>query len=252
MAGPTIFAIIYSSVTIWTAVFSKILLGRTMNFWQWANVLLVFIGLVITATDSVNTGKSVLKGSCFIILGSLMHGLAYVMSEGIMTVDEQRLSVVSNNFIQSSVNGGLFLLWQFLYTFPHFNDLVWDPMQEAKTSVWHASILLGTFGVSSVIHSFTYFHTLKHYPGGATSAGVMKGLQAVLVFVCTHVLYCKKIGGSEMCFSDAKFVSLITVCGGVVGYGYATPITEATLGRTTGKKEVESCHETTKLLSTNP
>ena len=63
---------------------------------------------------------------------------------------------------------------------------------------------------------------ILHLPGGSTSAGVFKGLQAVLVFVLTHLVYCGRVGGDEMCFSTIKFLSLVTVAGGVLWYGYAT------------------------------
>ena len=49
------------------------------------------------------------------------------------------------------------------------------------------------------------------------SAGVMKGLQAVLVFVASHLIYCGRTGGTEMCFTTGKFLSLVTVTGGVTG-----------------------------------
>jgi hypothetical protein len=75
LSGPTIFAIIYSSVTIWTAVLSQIFLSRMMNLWQWITVLVVFAGLTITATDSLTLGKDVAKGSMLIIVGSAMHGV---------------------------------------------------------------------------------------------------------------------------------------------------------------------------------
>ena len=83
------------------------------------------------------------------------------------------------------------------------------------------TILLG-FAAANLVHAVTFFHTLRYYPGGATSAGVMKGLQAVLVFVFTHVVYCGRMGGEEMCFTKGKFLSLVTVTGGVLGYGVAT------------------------------
>jgi len=246
MAGPTIFAIVYSSVTIWTAVFSQIILGRKMNACQWTNVILVFVGLTITATDSAHGGSDVAKGSCFILLGSAMHGITYVCNESIMTVGQQQLSVLQNNFVQSGTNGCLLLAWQLFYTLPHFNEDIRIPMNDAKTSIAYASILLGVFGLLSIIHSYTYFFTLKHYPDGATSAGVMKGLQAVMVFVFTDRFYCNKLGGPEMCFSRAKFVSLVTVCGGVLGYGYTTPTSRTSFGKNTDN------HETTKLLSVSP
>ena len=44
MAGPTNFGIVYSSIAVWTAVFSRILLKRTLALWQWMGVLTVFCG----------------------------------------------------------------------------------------------------------------------------------------------------------------------------------------------------------------
>ena len=252
MSGPTIFAIIYSSVTVWTAIFSQVLLGRTMNGWQWASVFIVFGGLTITATDSVNMGDSVLTGSILIVFGSMMHGLTYVMCEALMVVGEEKLTVLQNNFMQAVVAGALLFVWQLVYTLPHFNELIWSPMETAGTTTWYALILLGGFGVCNIIHSMTYFHTLRHFPGGATSAGVMKGLQAVLVFLFTDFLYCNKIGGSEMCFSDTKLVSLVTVCGGVLGYGYATKISNAKAGRKHRTKDTENQHEHTSLIPASP
>jgi len=61
MAGPTVFAIVYSSVTIWTAVFSRIFLHRLLTIWQWLAVVLVFGGLTITASDSSRLGPDVAR-----------------------------------------------------------------------------------------------------------------------------------------------------------------------------------------------
>ena len=258
MSGPTLFAIIYSSVTIWTAIFSQLFLGRKMNLRQWVYVLVVFVGLTMTATDSVNMGEDVLKGSLLTMLGSAMHGLTYVICEAVMTVGEERLTAAQNNFVQGSVAGGVFLGWQVVYTLPHSAELIRIPMHNAGTTIWYALILLAGFGMSNVVHSYTYFYTLLHFPGGATSAGVMKGVQAVLVFVLTNLLYCNRIGGPEMCFSNGKFISCVTVTGGVMGYGYATKQALATTAKD-GKEddakkgsEIEPVDETSKLLSMSP
>lgn len=249
MAGPTIFGIIYSSVTIWTAVFSQIFLGRKMNHWQWTNVLIVFAGLLITATDSVNTGNNVFKGSCFVIFGSLMHGLTYVMTEAVMTVGEKRLTIVQNNFVQASVASFLFLWWQFLYTVPHYDELIRKPMHDAGTTIGYGSFLLLAFGASNIVHWITFLHIVYHFPGGSTSAGVMKGLQAVCVFFFTSLLYCNRIGGTEMCFSKSKFISLVTVTGGVFGYVYTTQTSKATtVDKNVVKRETENSHEATSLI----
>ena len=63
MAGPTIFAIIYSSVTIWAALYSQVLLQRSMDFYQWMAVLAVFGGLALmVARTKKGTIASVIFG----------------------------------------------------------------------------------------------------------------------------------------------------------------------------------------------
>ena len=222
LAGPTIFAIVYSSVTVWTAVFSQLLLGRTLSLWQWGSVLVVFGGLTLTATDSLQLGQKIVHGLILVLLGSMMHALTYVMSEFIMTVGDSKLSVQQNCAVQGIVATVSFGIWQLVYTLPRWDEKIGQPMNDAGTTAWDALKILGLFAATNFVHALTFFHTLRHYPGGATSAGIMKALQAVLVFVATHLVYCGRIGGEEMCFSKGKFSSLVTVTGGVLAYGYAT------------------------------
>jgi drug/metabolite transporter (DMT)-like permease len=222
LAGPAIFAIVYSSVTIWAALFSQIFLARRMNIFQWMAVILVFAGLAITAVDSAELGKGVIHGAIMVFLGSLMHGLFYVMSEAVMTKGEERLAVEQNCAVQGLTASVLFLLWQMVYTLPNAHKKLWIPMEHAGTSHGTALGLLSLFAVNSFLHSITFYYTLRHVSGGATSAGIVKGLQAVLLFVVADWMYCGRIGGKEMCFSTLKLISLITVASGVLGYGYAT------------------------------
>jgi len=229
MAGPTIFAIIYSSVTIWCAVFSSCVLNRSMSLWQWVGVALVFSGLAITGLQSVDLGPQVFHGSALIMVGSALHALMYVFSEHVMNghgndvaSSTGPISALQYCAVYGSTACLGYGLWQILYTIPNFNTLIWLPMQEANTSWGKAFTILCTITVTSFIHSVTFFHTVKYFPGGATSAGVMKALQAVLVFVATSWVFCGKIGGSEMCFTMDKLLSLIIVVIGVLIFGKAT------------------------------
>jgi len=233
LAGPTIFAIVYSSVTVWTAVFSRCCLYRSMNGWQALSVVLVFGGLTVTAKDAsepvVGGTNLVFHGLVLIFIGSMMHALTYVMSEGIMMhgtersrSSDQRLTVRQNCAIQGMVAGASFFVWQLVYTLPRWEEKIAGPMHDAGTTLSQAIRIFAAFALANLIHGVTFFHTLKYFPGGATSAGVMKGLQAVLVFIVTDRFYCGRSGGAEMCFTPAKFVSLITVVGGVVGYAVST------------------------------
>lgn len=225
LAGPTIFAIIYSSVTVWTAVFSIFLLRCMLSLWQWLGVVIVFGGLCITGFSSHTLGSDVTHGALLIFFGSTMHALTYVMSEYIMAGDH--VSVQANCAIQGIVASSFIMLWQLFYTRPHWEEVIREPMEKAgySASWWPAVGILLSFTASNFVHAICFFHTLKHFPGGATSAGVMKALQAVLVFVLTSLAYCGRLGGPEMCFSDAKLMSLVVVVGGVLLFGKATEVT---------------------------
>lgn len=241
MAGPTIFAIIYSSVTIWTALYSYFLLSRKLSILQWGGVIIVFFGLVITSINSVSVGQHVFNGTILILIGSSLHALTYVFSEIIMT--QQKLSLQLNCSIQAIVACTIYFLWQMIYTKKHYHEKMEIPMIESGTTVQVALIILFSLSLSNLIHATSFFYTLKYFPGGATSAGVMKGLQAVLVFVFSSLVYCttgefhgtsekgegqgqggeeKMYGGEEMCFTYIKFVSLVVVLTGVILFAVAT------------------------------
>ena len=217
-------------------------------------IFLVVVGLSLTALDSHHVGKNIFAGALLIIVGSSFHGLTYVMSEMIMTTpvsssslttttttktaplhsdetaatkninqpEPDHLSVRANCAIQGIVATLAFLIWQLLYTRPRLQSLILDPMAEAGTTPMMAIYILGLIALSNLVHSITFFHTLKHFPGGATSAGVLKGLQAVLVFAASSIVLCGRWGGDEMCWSQVKFLSLVVVVAGILLYGAFT------------------------------
>ena len=293
LAGPTIFSIIYSSVTIWAALYSKILLNRSLSNMQWCGVSLVVLGLSLTALDSSTLGKNVFLGAVLIVVGTSGHGLTYVFSEKIMTTkgggrndestmapfsstmrtassttsggtdaadhrngngrnakqqpprireesssrlrlrqrrDHRRwrddydrdniISVRANCAIQGLVATSILFVWQLVYTLPRIHPLILVPMYESGTSPLQALCILFAISLSNLLHSVTFFVTLKHMAGGATSAGVLKGLQAVLVFAASSVLLCGRWDGTgeEMCWSTSKLISLTVVLCGIAMY----------------------------------
>ena len=228
MAGPALFGIIYSSVTIWAALYSRLILGRKMNPYQWMAALCVCCGLTLTANGSSSLGPSVSRGIMMVFLGSSMHGLSYVLSEVIMNNSDEEakrgLTIEQNCAVQGLTASVSFLAWQLVYTVPNAATKLWRPMEAAGTTMSMALGLLFLFAAVNFLHSMTFYHTLRHLSGGATSAGIFKGLQAVLVFGWTHLAYCGRIGGTEMCFSVQKLESLVIVAAGVLSYGYATTI----------------------------
>lgn len=238
LAGPTLFAIIYSSVTVWTAVYSVILLRRPMNALQWIGVVTVFGGLTVTGFHSRAFGAEVFHGSLLIIVGSSLHAGQYVLSEMVMTTrrpkngsttsgdkdatTDERVSPRLNCAIQGIVATAAYSLWQIIYTLPRFSTAIATPAHNAGTTLVSGLGLLFSLALSNLIHAMTFFYTLQQFPGGATSAGVMKGLQAVLVFVASAWVFCGRSGGKEMCMTKDKVFSLLVVLSGVLIFGKAT------------------------------
>merc|ERR1719469_992128 len=118
--------------------------------------------------------------------------------------DNEQLGVTENCAVQGIVACFVYLTWQCIYTLPRFQERILQPAQQSGTSLTRALLILGGIGGSNLVHALAFFYTLKCFPGGATSAGVMKGLQAVLVFVFASVVYCDKSSSDsskgEMCF----------------------------------------------------
>jgi ABC-type nickel/cobalt efflux system permease component RcnA len=128
------------------------------------------------------------------------------------------LTVLENSAIQGITACVGLLVWQLIYTIPRWDVLIRQPAVSAETTVAQATILFLSFSICNLLHSVSFYYTVAHYSGGSTSAGVMKGLQAVLVFVAAHLIYCGSghpIENSNMCFSIIKFTSLVTVVSGV-------------------------------------
>mmetsp|Transcript_21756 Transcript_21756/g.47283 ORF Transcript_21756/g.47283 Transcript_21756/m.47283 type:complete len:360 (-) Transcript_21756:240-1319(-) len=224
MAGPTIFAIVYSSVTIWCALLSRVFLQRKMSNMQWLSVAIVFVGLGVTGFASLDLGPEVTRGTFLVALGSALHACMYVLSEAVMNDGKEVVSAKKYCAVYGTIACSIFFLWQLYYTRYHFNELILEPMQMAGTTVGYALAVLMAIAVMSMIHSVTFFHTVKYVPGGSTSAGVLKALQAVLVFAATSLAFCNRIGGTEMCFTWDRMVSLCIVVAGVVLFGKATEI----------------------------
>ena len=132
------------------------------------------------------------------------------------------ISIRANCAIQGIVASIVLLLWQIIYTLPRLQSLILTPMAQAHTSPLHAMTILLAITFANLLHSVTFYVTLKHFPGGATSAGVLKGLQAVLVFGVGSIVLCGRWGGLEMCWSMMKFGSLVVVMCGILVYYVAT------------------------------
>ena len=314
-AGPTIFGIVYSSVTIWTAIWAKCFLQRQLSIQQWFSICLVFIGLTITTWENIwmatttttssttsstttttkkNASQVVLQGTICILIGSALHAAIYVWTEAVLTKktlvstttnnnnnknsndddddnndnddihhEQQQheeghvLTVPQNATLQCGTCTLVLGLWQLIYTVPNWSHVIAKPVHDTGTSWILAITMLLLFSLLSWIHASSFYWTIQQYRGGCVMAGIMKGLQAVLVFVAAHFVYCGRTNrfavGKEVCFSNSKFISLLAVVSGVIWFSLVTPPTTNNSTSTTGTTTTTTTthHESTRSKQNN-
>lgn len=242
-AGSAIFAVVYASVSIWCAVLSRVLLGRVLTWTQWFTVLVVFLGLAITALDAEAAGGDVMLGTAMVFVGAMLHALMYVLSEWISTRGAEQTPPHIHCSTMAIVSTCLIATWQSTYTAAHF-DKITVPVEKLNTSTGSIVVLFVATAFANFVHSATFFFLLKWI--GAVSAAVMKGIQAALVFVMADLVFCDYRYGDQVahsqCWTRMKGVALVVVLSGAFGYAYVTakPLDARALVETKGVSESES------------
>lgn len=187
---------------------------------QWVCILVVSGGLGLSVLDSVKAGSQITVGATLIIVGSFLHAVMYALSEYIAVKgrEEDKIPPHIHCSTMASLETFILLCWQFIYTIPHWDEAIGDPMEKAGTSTMQAILILSAIAFANWLHSATFFYLLKWV--GAVSSAVMKGLQAVLVFVMADIIFCNR--QSNQCFDTYKVISLVVVVGGVLAYAFVT------------------------------
>ncbi|KAL1504715.1 hypothetical protein AB1Y20_008494 [Prymnesium parvum] len=109
---------------------------------------------------------------------------------------------------------GTFGMWQIVYTWPRADSLIFDPIMVHGGNTGTILTVYLVLTVASLVHAVTFYYLVGQM--GCVTAGVMKGCQAVAVFVCSHFLFCQ-IQASQ-CFSTPKAWSLALVVAGTTVY----------------------------------
>ena len=220
-AGSAIFTVVYSSVTVYTALFSWLFFGRQLHYMQWSGVCLVMVGLVSSSfggnmfsDDSEDVGLGVLM----IMVGSMFHSLYYIISESILKENDPIMPEMLATF-QGLCGSFVFGLWQLFYTFPRWDSLISDEIAAHNGDFVTIAVTYAVLIVVNFIHGVCFFHMLKLV--GSTTTGVLKGVISVLVFIISHFAFCSL--QKSQCFSVAKGLSLVLVVLGVASYSVFKP-----------------------------
>jgi hypothetical protein len=148
----------------------------------------------------------------------MLHSLGYIIIEHALLEAEDPVSPEFLCALLGMAGVGLNVLWQCVYTIPHYDAVVVQSVAEAHGDL--SVILLAYAGlVIAACISATCFYNLVSQAGSA-STGVIKGLQAVLTFVTSHFAFCRL--QPAQCFTPLKGASLCIVLLGVLIYSAFT------------------------------
>ncbi|KAJ3075131.1 hypothetical protein HDU98_009081 [Podochytrium sp. JEL0797] len=205
LTGSGLYMVIYSSIVVFTALFSRILLkDRKLTGVQWGSVCAICLGLSITAVGSSGqqdkSGSSILFGILVCLLGTSLLSLVYVANDHLLT---ENLATPYSQSIYVGLFSTLFtLLVMLLISIPTLLTL---PLFDWDVVLAHLILILSSLG-----HSVAYFELVEATGGVAT--GVLQGLRAVLVFGLSDVWFCGRDEGQ--CFTVYKGVAtVVVVCG---------------------------------------
>ncbi|ORX97917.1 hypothetical protein K493DRAFT_406759 [Basidiobolus meristosporus CBS 931.73] len=193
LVGSGIFQVIYSSVVVFTALLSRVILKRQLSLLQWLSLLVITLGLGLSALGTSRSGEDgdVLMGSLLVFSCTLMFASVYVTNE----------KVVSKPGAPTPEE---ICTW----------SLVRQPIETHGGNPVHISICYGLLVLASFGHSFTYFRLLGSV--GAVSTGVLQALRAISVFLASSFAFCSR--DTHQCFTREKAISTAIVVMGVTGF----------------------------------
>lgn len=249
MAGSGLFAVIYASVSIWCGVLSWIVGLRKLTILQWITIFIVFGGLAIAAADAKSGGSEVLSGVILIIIGSILHAVMYVACEYVAVRGGDEKIPPHINASSMGINATVvFFAWNMAYTLPRWDNLIGEPVKQAAkfdlAEPWMLALLVVAVALFNFVHSATFYFLLKWL--GSVSCALMKGIQAVAVFVVADPIFCNRNegiilsnttvngttvitvkedlthGDKAQCYTTYKWISLAVVVGGVMAYVVVT------------------------------
>ena len=81
--GSGLFQVAFSSVAIFSAVYSRIFLKTNVSAIQWLGIAIVSSGLIVSPLSSNSQGKSPVTGILLTLLGAQFYSISYIVNEAI-------------------------------------------------------------------------------------------------------------------------------------------------------------------------
>eukprot|EP00667_Euglena_gracilis_P009118 EG_transcript_9250 len=197
--GGGLYVVLYSSCTVWTAVLCRCLLGKILRKRQWMGVAEVTGGLILSKLNLLLVSTEVshvfvvdqLTGGAILLVGAVLHSLTAVATEWLLAVKpgEEPVSPMYLAGWMGFVSTTLLVAYNLcLASLYGFRTVFVAPVDAAAGSWRVISLGLPVLLLVNAVHSGSFFFMVSSH--GAVSAGIMKGVQAVAVFVLSATVFC--------------------------------------------------------------
>lgn len=225
-AGSGVFQVVYSSVVLFTALLSRVLLGKSPQPKQWLALFLITLGLAVSAIGGTSTpsstpsaensdlSRSILIGILFTLVSATFYSFSYVLVEYTL---QDPLNAPSERDLQAYAGlYGLILVsgYMIFYTVPNWETLVVQSVAAKHGSMNHVFLAYATLSISCFLHSVSYYKLVRNV--GAVSTGVLQALRAVSVFGISSLVICGQ--HPEQCVTKPKMLSMAVVSIGLYAY----------------------------------
>ncbi|CAL6100187.1 Conserved_hypothetical protein [Hexamita inflata] len=218
LCGSGVYIIIYSSLTVWSALGSRFSMKKHFTLWQVIGIIIVTAGLGISGIASFNDGSNVIIGIVITLIGTIFHSCVYWLNEFFNFKYKLHMQIMCG---YTGVFGvALYMVYQCAYTIPHWKQLVIDEIATNNGVVWQICLLYAALFLVDLFHMFAQYTVVPRV--GSVSTGVGKSISSLSVFVFSHVLFCSV--KKSQCIDFWKALSLIVVLCGVMTYTIAVVI----------------------------
>eukprot|EP00033_Pygsuia_biforma_P003032 GCRY01003334.1.p1 GENE.GCRY01003334.1~~GCRY01003334.1.p1 ORF type:complete len:352 (-),score=42.37 GCRY01003334.1:245-1300(-) len=217
LCGSALYTIIYASVTVFTAVETRLFFRTRLSLYQWISVIIVSGGLALNGFALSDAGSNVLVGGIVVFIGTVGHSLVYIVNEHLIARSSLKIPSVRLSAHVGAWSCLMLALWLGVYTAPRWHSAISHPVEKADSSFGYIIFLFALKGIVDFIHTGCFYFSLGQI--GAIATGVIKGATAVSVFIASAVFFCSR--EDSQCFTPLKGGSLAMVVCGVVLYSWA-------------------------------
>lgn len=242
--GSGLFAVLYSFVTVMTALIRRYYLGRTLRGQQWAAVWIITFGMAVSGADQFSLlggySPSMLLGMGSVLVAAFCDAIMYVLAESALRPSEAsnasargigadnaelladrsagETAPMSPNTLATLVglvNLTLTCAYIAIYSaFGGWNAWVAEPIEHAGGHFSTVALLWAIQGPVNWAHYWAFYITVQE--ASCIVAAVNKAVQAVALFFLSWMIWCRT--DEAQCLTVPKSLCSVLVSGAVVLY----------------------------------